>query len=218
TAGPDWTRPSLTEEALRLGRVLAGLIPGEPEVHGLVALMELQASRLRARVDAAGEPVLLLDQDRSRWDRVLIRRGLAALQRAEALSIEPGPYQRQAAIAACHARALTAAATHWSRIAQLSAKLRDIYPSPVVELNRAVAVAMAYGPAAGLELVDALVEVPALRSYHLLPSVRGDLLAKLGRWDEARTEFRRAAALTRNERERALLLRRASAPAGSTQV
>jgi len=218
TAGPDWTRPSLTEEALRLGRVLAGLIPGEPEVHGLVALMELQASRLRARVDAAGEPVLLLDQDRSRWDRVLIRRGLAALQRAEALSIEPGPYQLQAAIAACHARALTAEATDWSRIAKLYEKLVDIYPSPVVELNRAVAVAMAYGPAAGLELVDALVEVPALRSYHLLPSVRGDLLAKLGRWDEARTEFRRAAALTRNERERALLLRRASAPAGSTQV
>lgn len=178
TAGPDWTRPSLTEEALRLGRVLAGLIPGEPEVHGLVALMELQASRLRARVDAAGEPVLLLDQDRSRWDRVLIRRGLAALQRAEALSIEPGPYQLQAAIAACHARALTAEATDWSRIAKLYEKLVDIYPSPVVELNRAVAVAMAYGPAAGLELVDALVEVPALRSYHLLPSVRGDLIGQ----------------------------------------
>ena len=213
TAGPDWTRPQLVEEALRLGRVLAGLTPTEPEVHGLVALLELQASRLRARVDAAGEPVLLLDQDRSRWDRLLIRRGLAALQRAEALTTDPGPYQLQAAIAACHARALTPEATDWSRIAQLYQQLVQAYPSPVVELNRAVAVSMAYGPAEGLKVVDALVGEPALQAYHLLPSVRGDLLVKLGRWDEARVEFNRAAAMTRNERERAMLLRRAAAPA-----
>lgn len=212
TAGPDWTRPQLVEEALRLGRVLAGLTPTEPEVHGLVALLELQASRLRARVDAAGEPVLLLDQDRSRWDRLLIRRGLAALQRAEALTTDPGPYQLQAAIAACHARALTPEATDWSRIAQLYQQLVQAYPSPVVELNRAVAVSMAYGPAEGLKVVDALVGEPALQAYHLLPSVRGDLLVKLGRWDEARVEFNRAAAMTRNERERAMLLRRAAAP------
>jgi len=211
TAGSDWLRPALCEEALRLGRVLAGLAPDEPEVHGLVALMELQASRARARVGPGGVPVLLLEQDRSRWDRLLIRRGLAALARAEALGGALGPYALQAAIAACHARALTAAETDWARIAALYDALAQLAPSPVVELNRAVAVGMAFGPAAGLEVADALTAEPALRSYHLLPSVRGDLLAKLGRLAEARTEFERAAGLTRNAQEQALLLDRAAA-------
>jgi RNA polymerase sigma-70 factor, ECF subfamily len=211
TAGDDWVRPALCEEALRLGRVLAGLAPREPEAHGLVALMEIQASRLRARVGPSGAPVLLLDQNRVRWDQLLIRRGLAALERAEKLADAPGPYALQAAIAACHARARTAEETDWARIAALYAALAEASPSPVVELNRAVATAMASGPAAGLELVDALAGEPSLRSYHLLPSVRGDLLAKLGRFDEARDEFERAAALTRNERERELLLGRAAA-------
>jgi RNA polymerase sigma factor (sigma-70 family) len=211
TAGADWTRPDLCAEALRLGRVLAELTPAEPEVHGLVALMEVQASRLRARTGPDGEPVLLLDQDRSRWDRVLIGRGLAALRRAEASGRALGPYALQASIAACHARARTAEETDWARIAALYEALTELTPSPVVELNRAVAVGMAYGPAAGLELADRLTEVPALRGYHLLPSVRGDLLAKLGRAGEARGEFARAAELTRNERERALLLDRAAA-------
>lgn len=208
TKGDHWTRPALCEEALRLGRVLAELAPRQPEVHGLVALMEIQASRLRARVGAAGEPVLLLQQDRGRWDQLLIRRGLAALRRAEEIGGMPGPYVLQAAIAACHARARTADATDWARITGLYDALVQIAPSPVVELNRAVAVAMAYGPAAALELVDPLVEVKALRNYHLLPSVRGDLLQRLGRLDEARREFQRAAALTGNARERALLLQR----------
>ena len=210
TEGSDWVRPALCEEALRLGRVLAELAPREPEVHGLVALMEIQASRLRARVGPSGEPVLLLDQNRARWDQLLIRRGLNALARAETLTGEPGPYALQAAIAACHARARAAAETDWSRIAELYAALAEASPSPVVELNRAVAVAMASGPAAGLELVDALADEPSLKSYHLLPSARADLLAKLGRFDEARGEFERAAALTRNERERALLRARAA--------
>jgi RNA polymerase sigma factor (sigma-70 family) len=210
TAGDDWVRPALCEEALRLGRILAGLMPAEPEVHGLVALMELQASRLRARVGPDGEPVLLLDQDRRRWDRLLIRRGFAALERAAALDQPAGPYAVQAAIAACHAGARTAEETDWARIATLYAALAVLAPSPVVELNRAVAVGMAAGPRAGLALVDALVDDPALAGYHLLPSVRGDLLAKLGRTDEARAEFERAAALTRNARERALLLDRAA--------
>ena len=211
TAGADWIRPQLCEEALRLGRVLAGLAPEEPEVHGLVALMEIQASRLKARVAADGEPILLLDQDRARWDRLLIRRGLAALARAEALGGPPGAYLLQAAIAACHAQARAAAETDWGRIAALYAELARITPSPVVELNRAVAVSMASGPAAGLALVDRLAAEPALKAYHLLPSVRGDLLQKLGRLGEARTEFERAAALTRNARERRLLLDRAAA-------
>jgi RNA polymerase sigma factor (sigma-70 family) len=211
TAGDDWVRPDLCEEALRLGRVLAGLMPAEPEVHGLVALMEIQASRLRARVGPSGEPVLLLDQDRRRWDRVLIGRGLAGLERAEALGGAPGPYTLQAAIAACHARARTADGTDWVRIAALYESLARVAPSPVVELNRAVALGMAYGPAAGLELVDALAGEAALKGYHLLPSVRGDLLVKLGRLDEARAEFERAASLTRNARERTLLLDRAAA-------
>ncbi len=209
TAGEDWMRPALCEDALRLGRVLAGLVPEEPEVHGLVALMEIQASRANARVGPAGEPILLLDQNRARWDRLLIRRGLAALARAERLSGTPGPYTLQAAIAACHARARTAAETDWQRIAALYFALTQIAPSPVVELNRAVAVGMAFGPAAGLELVDALASEPVLRSYHLLPAVRGDLLEKLGRVAEARAEFERAASLTRNVRERALLMERA---------
>ena len=209
TAGEDWMRPALCEDALRLGRVLAGLVPEEPEVHGLVALMEIQASRANARVGPAGEPILLLDQNRARWDRLLIRRGLAALARAERLSGAPGPYTLQAAIAACHARARTAAETDWQRIAALYFALTQIAPSPVVELNRAVAVGMAFGPAAGLELVDALASEPVLRSYHLLPAVRGDLLEKLGRVAEARAEFERAASLTRNVRERALLMERA---------
>jgi len=216
TAGDDWMRPGLCEDALRLGRVLAGLIPSEAEVHGLVALMEIQASRSRARLGPGGEPVLLLDQDRSRWDWILVQRGLTALHRAEELSAESGPYTLQAAIAACHGRARVASETDWPRIANLYERLADLMPSPVVELNRAVALAMAYGPAAGLELVDQLVDEPALRSYHLLPSVRGDLLAKLGRLDEARLEFERAASLCRNARERNLLLSRAAACASGT--
>jgi RNA polymerase sigma factor (sigma-70 family) len=215
TAGDDWMRPTLCDEALRLGRILAELAPAEPEVHGLVALMEIQASRARARVDLAGEPILLLDQDRARWDQLLIRRGLAALERAEELGGALGPYALQAAIAACHARARTAAETNWARIAALYDALAELTPSPVVELNRAVAIGMAFGPAAGLELADALVSDRSLVSYHLLPSVRGDLLAKLGRFEEAATEFRRAASLTRNERERALLLKRAAACASA---
>ncbi len=211
TKGDDWVRPALCEEALRQGRILAELAPREPDVHGLVALMEIQASRLGARTNAAGEPVLLLDQNRARWDQLLIRRGLAALARADALGGERGPYALQAAIAACHARARTADATDWARIAQIYAELAALMPSPVVELNRAVAVAMADGPAAGLELVDALTAEPTLRNYHLLPSVRGDFLKKLGRNDEARAEFERAAALTQNARERKLLLDRAAA-------
>src|SRR5204863_5525132 len=200
----DWMRPQLCEEALRLGRILAGLAPQEPEVHGLVALMEIQSSRARTRVGPSGEPILLLDQDRARWDRLLIRRGLEALERAEALGAR-GSYTLQAAIAACHARALTAAETDWTRIASLYEELAGVSPSPVVELNRAVAVGMASGPAAGLELVDALAAEPALRSYHLLPSVRGDLLMKLDRFEEARLELERAASLTQNAREKRLL-------------
>ena len=210
TAGGDWVRPALCEDALRLGRILAELAPGEAEVHGLVALMEIQASRLRARVGPSGEPVLLLDQDRARWDHLLIRRGLAALERAEELGGALGPYALQGAIAACHARARTPAETDWVRIVALYEALARVAPSPVVELNRAVAVAMAFGPAAGLERVDALRSLPALEGYHLLPSVRGDFLAKLGRLQEARLEFERAAALTRNARERELLLERAA--------
>jgi RNA polymerase sigma factor (sigma-70 family) len=213
TAGDDWMRPQLCEEALRLGRILAELVPDEPEVHGLVALMEIQASRARARVGPGGEPILLLDQDRGRWDQLLIHRGLAALDRAEELGGAQGVYAIQAAIAACHARAGTAAETDWGRIAALYDELVALMPSPVVELNRAMAVAMAFGPAAGIELVDALAAEPVLQNYHLLPSVRGDLLSKLGRLDEAREEFERAASLTRNERERALLLERAAATA-----
>jgi predicted RNA polymerase sigma factor len=211
TAGDHWMRPQLCEEALRLGRILAELTPEEPEVHGFVALMEIQASRFGARVGAAGEPILLLDQDRARWDQLLIRRGLAALARAEALGGVSGPYALQAAIAACHARARTAAETDWTRIATLYDALGELMPSPVVQLNRAVAHAMAHGPAAGLDLVDALTAEPLLKTYHLLPSVRGDFLTKLGRFDEARVEFERAAALTRNARERKLLLDRAAA-------
>ena len=213
TAGDDWTRPALCEEALRLGRILAELAHAEPEVHGLVALMELQASRLRARVGPDGDPVLLLDQDRARWDRLLISRGFAALARAEELAGRGdglGPYALQGAIAACHARATTANATDWERIAALYDALAQRTASPVVELNRAVALAMAFGPAAGLEIADALRSEPQLKGYHLLPSVRGDLLYKLGRVDEARAEFERAATLTRNERERSLLARRAA--------
>jgi RNA polymerase sigma factor (sigma-70 family) len=209
TAGDDWLRPALCEDALRLGRILAGLVPNEPEVHGLVALMEIQASRLRARVGPEGDAILLLDQDRARWDQMLVRRGLAALERAVKLGGALGPYALQAAIAACHARARTAEETDWGRIASLYEALSEVTPSPVVELNRAVAIGMAFGPAAGLELVDTLIAEPSLKSYHLLPSVRGDLLAKLGRHDEARAEFKRAASLTRNARERDLLLRRA---------
>jgi RNA polymerase sigma factor (sigma-70 family) len=218
SAGDDWVRPALCEDALRLGRILAGLAPAEPEVHGLVALMEIQASRLRARVGPGGEPVLLLDQDRARWDQLLIRRGLAALARAEALGGALGPYALQAAIAACHARARTATETDWPRIAALYDALAQLAPSPVVELNRAVALAMAFGPAAGLELVDALVAAGTLADYHLLPSVRGDLLAKLGRHREARAEFERAASLTRNARERELLLARAATCAAGGAV
>ncbi|HEY1865994.1 MAG TPA: DUF6596 domain-containing protein, partial [Candidatus Acidoferrales bacterium] len=218
TAGDDWTRPALCEDALRLGRILAELAPNEPEVHGLVSLMEIQASRLGARRGAAGEPVLLLDQNRARWDQLLIRRGLAALERAEQLRGGHGPYALQAAIAACHARARTAAETDWARIAALYEVLGQVQPSPVVELNRAVAVAMAFGPAAGLALIDnardaapALTSEPSLANYHFLPSVRGDLLFKLGRLEEARVEFERAASLTRNSRERELLAARAAA-------
>jgi len=211
TRGDDWMRTELCEDALRLGRVLVGLVPDHAEAHGLVALMELHASRARARVDPAGAPVLLLEQDRARWDHLLIRRGLAALARAESLARPLGPYTLQAAIVACHARARTADATDWARIVALYDALAALTGSPVVELNRAVAVAMAFGPAAGLELVDALADEPALRGYHLLPSVRGDLLVKLGRLEEARVELERAAALTENARERALLRARAAA-------
>jgi RNA polymerase sigma factor (sigma-70 family) len=236
TAGDDWMRPTLCEEALRLGRVLAELAPQEPEVHGLVALMEIQASRSRARVGPSGEPILLNDQNRAHWDQLLIRRGLAALERAEKLRAEKlvartrgaeklreikldaetprvtqGPYALQAAIAACHARARTPEETAWPRIAMLYDSLAQVTPSPVVELNRAVAVAMAFGPAAGLELVDALISTHSLENYHLLPSVRGDFLFKLNRFDEARSEFERAASLTRNAREHELLLQRAAA-------
>jgi RNA polymerase sigma factor (sigma-70 family) len=209
TAGEDWMRPGLCEDALRLGRVLAELTPAEPEVHGLVALMEIQASRARARINRSGEPILLLDQNRALWDQLLIRRGLAALERARQAAATAGRYTLQAAIAACHARARTAQETDWPRIAALYDDLALLAPSPVVELNRAVAHGMAFSPAAGLELVDKLLSEPALESYHLLPSVRGDLLAKLNRFAEARTEFERAASLTRNERERMLLLERA---------
>jgi len=210
TSGDDWMRPALCEDALRLGRILAGLMPQEAEVHGLVALMEIQASRMRARLGPAGEPILLLDQNRGRWDRVLIERGLAGLARAEALGGTRGPYALQAAIAACHARAGAAEDTDWRRIVALYDALLEAVPSPVVALNRAVAVGMAFGPASGLDATDELVDVPALASYHLLPSVRGDLLAKLGRHAEARAEFERAASLTQNARERALLLARAA--------
>jgi RNA polymerase sigma factor (sigma-70 family) len=216
TAGDDWLRPGLCEEALRLGRILAELTPAEPEVHGLVSLMEIQASRSRARVGPSGEPILLLEQNRARWDQLLIARGLAALDRAERLGGTLGPYALQAAIAACHARARTAAETDWLRIAALYDALAQLVPSPVVELNRAVAFAMAFGPAAGLELVDALSAAGTLEGYHLLPSVRGDLLVKLGRLDQARAEFELAASLTRNARERALLLGRAAACAAPT--
>ena len=211
TRGDEWMRMDLCEDALRLGRILAELVPSHAEVHGLVALMELQASRARARIGPSGEPILLLDQDRSRWDQLLVHRGLAALVRAEALSRPLGPYALQAAIAACHARAARAEETDWKRIVALYDALVELTHSPVVELNRAVAVAMAFGPAAGLELVDALMDEPALHSYHLLPSVRGDLLAKLGRADEARKEFERAALMAQNARERKLLMARAKA-------
>ncbi len=211
TAGEDWMRPALGEDALRLGRILAELVPREPEVHGLVALMEIQASRSNARVGASGQPILLLDQNRALWDQLLIRRGLAALQRSEEVSAGPGPYALQAAIAACHARAGAPEETDWERIAALYQTLAEVAPSPVVELNRAVAIAMAFGPAAGLERVDALASEPSLANYHFLPSVRGDFLFKLGRFDEARLEFQRAASITRNSRERDLLLNRARA-------
>jgi RNA polymerase sigma factor (sigma-70 family) len=213
TAGEDWMRPALCDDAIRLGRVLAELVPEEPEVHGLVALMEIQASRSHARIGPTGEPVLLLEQDRSRWDQLLIRRGLRALERAERLGGALGPYALQAAIAACHARARTPEETDWERISAIYDALAQLVPSPVVELNRAVAVSMAFGPAAGLQLVDALTSEPQLSGYHLLPSVRGDLLSKLGRIDEARAEFERAASLTQNARERDLLLERAAASA-----
>jgi RNA polymerase sigma-70 factor, ECF subfamily len=211
TAGAEWMRPSLCEEALRLGRILAELAPKEPEVHGLAALMEIQASRASARIGPSGEPVLLLDQDRARWDQLLIRRGLAALERAERLGGALGPYALQAAVAACHARARTAQQTDWVRIVALYDALAQLAPSPIVDLNRAVAISMAFGPVAALEIVDALGRDSRLGNYHLLPSVRGDLLEKLGRFEEARTEFARAAALAQNDRERALLLGRAAA-------
>src|SRR5215475_1093148 len=214
-AGDDWMRPQLCQEALRLGRILAELVREEPEVHGLVALMEIQASRFETRTSPSGEPILLLDQNRTRWDQLLIRRGLAALERAETLARESGrgsgPYALQAPIAACHARARTAEETDWARIVGLYGALGEIAPSPIAELNRAVALAMLFGPKAGLEIVDALTSEPVLKTYHLLPSVRGDLLKKLGRLGEARAEFERAAGLTRNERERKLLLDRAAA-------
>jgi len=211
TAGDDWLRPALCDDALRLGRVLAELAPKEPEVHGLVALMELQASRAKARVGPSGEPILLKDQDRAQWDQLLIRRGLGALDRAKQLGIAAGPYVVQAELAACHAKARTPEETDWARIVTLYDALAQLSPSPVIELNRAVAVSMAFGPAAGLELVNALTSDPSLQKYHLLPSVRGDLLTKLRRFDEARLEFERAASLTRNVRERELLLQRAKA-------
>lgn len=215
TAGDDWTRPALCEDALRLGRILAELTPDEPEVHGLVSLMEIQASRLHARISPTGEPILLLNQDRTRWDQLLIGRGLAALTAAENLlassNTQPGPYVLQAAIAACHARAATSEETDWTRISQIYLQLNFTAPSPIIELNRAVAISMAEGPAAGLAIVDTLTGIPSLKGYHLLPSVRGDLLFKLNRFDEARAEFERAASLTRNAREQALLLDRAKA-------
>lgn len=214
TAGEDWIRPALCDDALRLGRILAELVPNEPEVHGLVALMEIQASRSAARVGRSGEPILLLDQNRGQWDQLLIRRGLAALERAERLGGTAGTYTMQAAIAACHARARTAAETDWKRIAELYDSLAQLVPSPIVELNRAVAYAMAFGPEVGLELIDRVASAPSLKSYHLLPSVRGDFLFKLGRSAEARAEFERAAAMTRNARERELLLDRARACSG----
>ena len=217
TAGDDWMRPALCEEALRLGRILASLVPTEPEVHGLVALMEIHASRAGARTDAAGEPILLMEQNRGRWDQLLIQRGLAALERAQMLGGALGPYALQAAIAACHARAPTAADTDWTRILALYDALAQLMPSPVVELNRAVAVSMVFGPAAGLELVNALAAEARLSEYHLLPSVRGDLLEKLGCFAEARAEFGRAAALAKNGRERALLLGRAAACGAALQ-
>jgi predicted RNA polymerase sigma factor len=210
TAGDSWMRPALCDEALRLGRILAGLAPNDGEVHGLLALMEIQASRMKARVTPAGEPILLLDQNRARWDYLMIQRGLAELARAESLG-PLGPYGLQASIAACHARARRAEDTDWASIAALYDALAQLVPSPIVELNRAVAVGMAYGPAAGLEIVDALIDEPALASYHLLPSVRGDLLVKLGRYSEASAAFIQAASMTRNERERDLLLKRAAA-------
>jgi len=216
TAGDDWMRPALCEEALRLGRILVELTPKEPEVRGLVALMEIQASRSRARTSPLGEPILLLDQDRGRWDQLLIHRGLAGLEHAQKLGGALGPYTLQAAIAACHARARNAEETDWSRIVALYEALAQLAPSPIVELNRAVAVAMAFGPSAGLKIVDGLTSEPSLKAYHLLPSVRGDLLRKLGRFGEARAEFERAAALTRNARERELMLDRARTCAGST--
>ena len=216
TAGDEWLRPALCEDALRLGRILAELVPKEPEVHGLVALMEIQASRSKARVTADGEPVLLLEQDRSRWDQLLIHRGLAALERAESLSETRGSYVLQAEIAACHARARTPEETDWHRIAELYRELAELTRSPIVELNRAVAVSMAFGPALGLDLVDALRDEPSLAGYHLYPAVRADLLTKLGRASEARSELERAASLTRNERERVLLLDRAERLASAT--
>jgi RNA polymerase sigma-70 factor, ECF subfamily len=218
TAGEDWIRPQLCEEAMRVGRILAGLAPSEPEVHGLVSLMEIQASRLKARTDQDGQPILLADQNRGQWDRLLIQHGLAALDRAEALAPQRGPYALQAAIAACHARARAANETDWPKIAALYLALSQINPSPVIELNRAVALSMAFGPQAGLDLVDQLLDEPALKNYHLLPSVRADFLTRLGRLDEAKVEFERAAAMTRNERERALLLSRATEIAGSARA
>ena len=218
TSGEDWVRPGLCEDALRLGRIVAELAPNEPEVHGLVALMEIQASRLRARVGPSGEPIVLLDQNRSKWDRVLIQRRLAALERAESLGGALGPFALQAAIAACHARARAADETDWRRIASLYQALAEVTPSPIVELNRAVAVSMAAGPAAGLEIVDTLTSDPTLANYHLLPSVRGDFLRKLGRFEEARVELERAASLTRNARERELLLERARGCAESADL
>ncbi|MEK4295445.1 RNA polymerase sigma factor [Paenibacillus sp. FSL R5-0475] len=211
TSGVDWIRPLLCQEALRLGRVLAEINPYEPEVHGLVALMEIQSSRFRTRVNSKGEPILLMDQNRAQWDQLLIRRGLAALERSRKLGRPPGPYSLQAAISACHAQATTAAETDWIRISALYEALSRVMPSPIVELNRAVAISMAFGPTFGLQIVDELNTEPSMREYHLLPSVRGDLLLKLGRYDEARTEFERAASLTGNERERILLLNRAAA-------
>ena len=216
TAGDHWMRPALCDEALRLGRIIAELTPKEPEVHGLVALMEIQASRARARIGPDGEIIPLFEQNRARWDQLLIRRGLAALERAEALGGEMGPYALQAAIAACHARARAPEETNWERIVALYDALAQLKPSPVIELNRAVAIGMAFGPAAGLEIVDELTTEPSLKDYHFLPAARGDLLARLGRNDEARMEFERAAALTRNERERELLLKRAAACASDT--